>query len=200
MRAGFDDQGSGVDMAESTARLEVRLPCRLPGVQRGDRYEDPLAYFLEAGFPGSRVIGGGTLLSPEGEPLSCGIDADVLGEADEILDSVATFLDELGSPRGSTASIAGATTRTFGTTEGLALYLDGTGLAPDVYAANDINEFLDQLHESLGDRGGMQSFWEGPSETAVYLYGPSADSMREAITPLLIAHPLAESSRLVQIA
>ncbi len=187
-------------MAETTMRLEVRLPCRLPGVQRGDRYEDPLAYFLEGNFPGSRVTGGGTLLSPEGEPLSCGIDAEVVGDPDEILDGVAEFLDELGSPKGSTATIDGFAARTFGTNEGLALYLDGTGLPAEVYAAHDVNEFLDRLHESLGGTGGMQSFWEGSDETAVYLYGPSADAMRDAITPLLAAHPLARSSRLERVA
>jgi hypothetical protein len=169
-------------------------------VQRGDRYEDPLAYYLEASFPGSRVVGGGTLLSTEGEPLSCGIDADVLGAPDDILDGVATFLDELGSPVGSSATIDGLDPRTFGRNEGLALYLDGTGLDPAVYEAHDINEFLDQLHESLGASGTMQSFWEGPTETAVYMYGPSAESIREAIAPLLATHPLARSSRLVQIA
>ena len=31
----------------------------------------------------------------------------------------------------------------FGTTDGLALYLDGDGLPPEVYAANDVNELLD---------------------------------------------------------
>ena len=71
-------------MSEETTRLEVRLNARLPSVQRGDQYEDPLAYWLEDRFPGSRVTGGGTLRSREGEPLVCGIDADVIGDLDAV--------------------------------------------------------------------------------------------------------------------
>ena len=33
-------------MTDDTTTLEVRLNARLPSVQRGDRYEDPLAYWL----------------------------------------------------------------------------------------------------------------------------------------------------------
>ena len=73
-------------MVDETTTLEVRLNARLPSVQRGDRYEDPLAYWLEDRFPGSRVTGGGTLRSREGEPLVCGIDAEVVGDPDEIED------------------------------------------------------------------------------------------------------------------
>jgi hypothetical protein len=186
-------------MTEST-RLAVRINARLPGVQRGDRYEDPLAYFLEDSFPGSHVIGGGTLLSNAGEPLQCGVDADVPGAAQDILDAVVAFLDGHGAPRGSTATCGDLPAREFGTTEGLALYLDGTGLAPEVYAAHDINEFLDRLQEAVEGKGGLQAFWEGPTETAVYIYGPSAQDLRAVIEPLLASHPLAQSSRLEQIA
>ena len=187
-------------MALPAATLQVRLNARLPSVQRGDRYEDPLAFWLEDHFPGSGVTGGGTLRSAEGEPLSCGIDAHVVGDHDEILDAVTSFLEEHGTPRGSTASILGGGTREFGTTEGLALYLDGTGLGAEVYAANDINAFFDQLHAHVSGTGSLQAFWEGPSTTAVYLYGASADAIREATRPLLETHPLAGNHRLVQIA
>ena len=42
----------------TTTPLEVRLNARLHAVQRGDRYEDPLAFWLEHRFPGSKVLAG----------------------------------------------------------------------------------------------------------------------------------------------
>jgi hypothetical protein len=169
-------------------------------VQRGDRYEDPLAYWLEERFPGSRVTGGGTLRSSEGEPLSCGIDAEVVGDTDAILDGVVGFLVEQGAPRGSSATIVDGAYRPFGMAEGLAVYLNGTDLPASVYAAHDVNEFFDQLHEAVAGTGVLQSFWEGHDTTAVYVYGPSYDHLLTAIGPLLASHPLAEKARVLQIA
>jgi hypothetical protein len=192
-----DGMSSG---ARSHALLQVRINARLPSVQRGDRYEDPLAYWLESTFPGSRVTGGGTLRSPEGEPLSCGIDAEVVGDADQVVHDVVGFLEELGAPRGSSASIVDGAYRPFGSSEGLAVYLNGTDLPAAVYAAHDVNEFFDRLHEAIQGTGALQAFWEGQATTAVYAYGPSYDAMHDAIAPLLASHPLAEKARVLQIA
>ncbi len=187
-------------MTGRTSALEVRINARLHAVQRGDRYEDPLAFWLERRFPGSRVTAAGTLLSPESEPVSCAVRAEVVGDPEVVRDAVAEFLDDLGTPRGSAVVVDGLDPLPFGTTEGLALYLDGTGLPPEVYAAHDINEFLDELHAALGGTGTLQSFWETDHSTAVYLYGASADVMRAALADLLAAHPLAANSRLERIA
>jgi hypothetical protein len=187
-------------MTGTTSALEVRINARLHAVQRGDRYEDPLAFWLEEHFPGSRVTAAGTLLSPDGEPVSCAVRAEVVGDPTEIRDAVVAFLEDVGTPRGSTVLVDELEPLGFGTTEGLALYLDGTGLPPEVYAENDVNEFLDDLHEALGGTGALQSFWETAHTTAVYLYGASADAMRSAVGELLATHPLARNSRLEQIA
>ena len=66
-----------------------------------------------------------------------------------------------------------------------------------MYANNDVNELIALLHERLGDEGSMHSYWEGPSETALYLYGTSESRMRELIADVLESHPLAARSRLV---
>jgi hypothetical protein len=182
------------------ALLQVRLNARLPNVQRGDRYEDPLAFWLEDRFPGSRVTGGGTLRGADGEPLSCGVDAEIVGDVDVILDGVIAFLEDIGAPRGSTATIVHGAHRPFGVTEGMAVYLNGTDLDPDVYAAHDINEFFDRLHEATSGVGRLQAFWEGRSETAIYVYGPSYADMQAAVADLVATHPLAARSRVVQIA
>jgi len=187
-------------MTDGTTILDVRLNARLPSVQRGDRYEDPLAYWIEGAFPGSRVTGGGTLRSPDGEPLSCAVRAEVVGDAAAIEDAVADFLDGLGAPLGSSLTLGDRVAREFGVQSGFAVYLDGDGLAPEVYAANDVNEFIDELHARTAAHGVLQAFWEGPSTTALYLYGPDADELHDSMTALLESHPLAVNSRLERIA
>lgn len=187
-------------MVDGPTTLEVRLNARLPSVQRGDRYEDPLAYWLEDRFPGSRVTGGGTLRSKEGEPLVCGIDAEVVGDPDEIEDAVVVYLEALGAPRGSTVALTGRAPREVGSIEGVALYLDRHGLPDEVYAEHDVNEFLDALNDAVDGFGVLQAFWEGPDWTAVYVYGPSAQALSDIVAPLLADHPLARGARLDRIA
>jgi hypothetical protein len=185
---------------DGSTTLEALLNARLPGPQRGDRYEDPLAYWLEDRFPGSTVTAGGTLRSSDGEPLSCAVRAEVTGDPDEVLDAAATFLESIGAPRGSRLVVGDLPPRDIGTAEGVAVYLDGHGLPAEVYAAHDINEFLDALHERLQGHGVLQAFWEGPQETAVYAYGPSAIDIESAVSPFLAEHPLAQNSRVERIA
>ena len=142
-------------MSDGTSTtMEVRLNARLPSVQRGDRYEDPLAYWLEVEFPGSRVTGGGTLRSREGEPLVCGIDAEVVGDPDAVEDAVVEYLESLGAPRGSTVALTGRAPRDLGTAEGVGLYLARHGLTEEVYAENDVNEVLDALTPMLATSDG----------------------------------------------
>ena len=87
-----------------------------------------------------------------------------------------------------------------GTTEGLALYLDGDSLSPEVYATLDVNEFLDELVEELHGTGVIQGFWESQDTTGIYIYGADADVMTGAIDELLTVHPLARGHRLERIA
>ena len=183
----------------TTTPLEVRLNARLHAVQRGDRYEDPLAYWLEQRFPGSRVLAAGTLISPLGEPLSCAVRAEAVGDPEEVLAALVAFLEELGTPKGSVVEV-GDLVSDVGTTEGLALYLDGDSLSPEVYATLDVNEFLDELVEELGSTGGIQGFWESQDTTGIYIYGADADVMTGAIDELLTVHPLARGHRLERIA
>jgi hypothetical protein len=60
----------------------------------------------------------------------------------------------------------------FGITEGLAVYLNGTDLPDEVYVGGDVNELIAALLECLGAEGDMQSWWEGPRETALYPLRP----------------------------
>lgn len=180
--------------------LEAFLNARLLGPQRGDRYEDPLAYWLERAFPGSRVTAGGTLRGPDGEPLSCAVRAEVVGPPADVLDAASDFLESIGAPRGSSVTVDDLPPREIGTVEGVAVHLDGTTLPAEVYADNDVNELLDRLHERVQGHGALQSFWEGPHDTSVYVYGPSAQAIVDAVAPLLADHPLGANARVERIA
>ena len=79
------------------------------------------------------------------------------------------------------------------------MYLNGKDLPYEVYATHDVNELLDELQESLGSTGGLQSYWEGPEDTAVYLYGPSAEIMLTRVSDLLAKHPLAQMCKVEPI-
>jgi hypothetical protein len=179
--------------------LAIVLKARLRPLDRRDRYETPLLRVLEVQAPGSRITGGGTLLSPEREPQSCDFDLDLAGDPQTGLALVIGALETFGAPKGSTARLGEGQVRPFGVTEGIGLYLNGTDLPDEVYANNDVNDLIQQLLRRLGDQGSMQSWWQGPRETALYLYGPSAARMRQLIEPVVVSHPLARQSRLVPL-
>jgi hypothetical protein len=84
--------------------------------------------------------------------------------------------------------------------EGLAIYLNGTDLPDEVYRDCDVNEVYAEINRLLGDRGGIEGHWQGPTETALYLYGHSADEMRERIAGYMAEYPLCQRARVVRIA
>jgi hypothetical protein len=43
-----------------------------------------------------------------------------------------------------------------------------------MYATSRVNDLIAALLERFGAEGDMQSYWEGPRETALYFYGSSA--------------------------
>lgn len=126
------------------------------------------------------------------------MDPDV--DLDSLAGTIADFLDSRGAPRGSrVVDGSGAVLRTFGVTEGLARYLNGTDLPAEVYAASDTNEIVDAVNAALGDGGRMLSYWHGPEDTALYLYGPSEEVMRARLADLVASRPDTQLSRLESI-
>jgi hypothetical protein len=180
-------------------RLFVTLNARLRPLDRGELYEDPLQAVLDEQAPGSTVSGGGTLLSAEREPACCDIDLDIEGDGPTVLELVTVTLNQAGAPKGSTARLDGQEPVAFGLTEGLAIYLNGTDLADEVYATGDINDLGAALLTSLGGEGSMQSYWQGAQETALYFYGPSAARMADLIADVLPRFPLAQRCRVVPL-
>ncbi|MEV4510320.1 hypothetical protein AB0K00_15300 [Dactylosporangium sp. NPDC049525] len=181
------------------SRLWITINARLRPLDRGERYEDPLEEALDAKAPGSHIGGGGTLLSAEGEPTVSDVDLDVAGDAGAVLALTIATLEAAGVPKGSKVRLDDDEPITFGVTEGLAVYLNGTDLPGEVYERNDVNDLIAALLDALGTEGELQSYWEGPQETALYLYGPSAGRMSELIAGVLERFPLAQRCRVVPL-
>jgi hypothetical protein len=158
-----------------------------------------LSAVLEDRLPGCEITGGGTLLTAEREPANCDIDLDLEGDAEAALSLVIATLEASVAPKGSRARIDEGEPIPFGTTEGVAVYLNGTELPDEVYEFGDINELVGALLTRLGTEGHMQSYWQGPRETALYLYGPSAARIGELIADVLERFPLAQRCRVVPL-
>ena len=182
-----------------SGRLWITINARLRPLDRGGRYENPLQSALDARLPGSKVTGAGTSLTADREPAFSDIDLDIEGDRATALQLAIATLEAAGAPKGSRARLDGDEPVTFGVTEGLAVYLNGTDLPAEVYATNDVNHLVAALLDSLGSEGQMQSYWQGPRETALYLYGPSASHMNHLIAGVLPRFPLAQGCRVVAL-
>jgi hypothetical protein len=175
------------------------LNARLRALDRGDRYEDPLQEALEAAAFVCEFTGAGTLLSADREPVCSDFDLDVDGDVAAIVRLVIATLEAAGAPKGSRLRVDDEESLSFGVTEGLAIYLNGTDLPDEVYATADVDELVTAVVAGLGPAGGLQSYWQGPRETALYLYGPSVDVMRDLTVAVLERFPLAQRCRVVPL-
>jgi hypothetical protein len=179
----------------------AKLNARILPLDRGDRYEDPLAEALaENGF--GEITGGGTGQSANGEIDYCGIDIDLF-DTEKGVPFICDFLAQCGAPRGSVLEYEENGQRVevpFGFLEGLGIYLNGTDLPDEVYEKCDVNEFYAEINRLLGDRGDIQGHWQGPTETALYLYGYSVEEMRSLIADYVATYPLAQRARFETIA
>jgi len=113
---------------------------------------------------------------------------------------VIELLEQLGAPKGSLIQRAGEPGQPFGVTEGLALYLNGTDLPDEVYEQCDSNYVFEQIVERIEGVGEICSWWQGPTETALYLYGVSFEMLSERIADLIATYPLCQGARVVKIA
>jgi hypothetical protein len=190
----------GRKTAVQSTLVVVRLNDRAQPLDRGEIYEDPLDEVLKKQGVGS-VVGGGTLLSAEGEIEFCDIEIEIHEPTVENIALIRQTLEELGAPRGSTLRIEPELDELpFGNNEGLAVYLNGTDLPDDAYAQCDSNFVYSEFNRLLGSEGKVHSHWQGPTETALYAYGPSFATMQARLAGFLGSYPLCQRARVVQIA
>jgi hypothetical protein len=178
----------------------ARLNDRAMPLDRGDIYEDPLDDILQEKGIGE-VSGGGTQLKPNGEIEYCDVEIDLVNVSAVTVSELTITLEKLGAPKGSKLLINGGNEEIpFGKLEGLAVYLNGTDLPKSTYKECDVNYVYSEFNRLLEGIGGVHSYWQGPTETALYLYGNSVEQMKSVLRDFLDTYPLCEKARLIQIA
>ncbi len=182
-------------------QLTMTLNARLQPMHRGD-LEDTLEEVMQKHGHGVRVIGGGTLMARGGEVDKCDTEIELDDGSDEMIETLIGTMSVMLAPKGSYLTIHDKKTRRidFGVHEGLALYLNGTELADEVYQACDVNHVYNECGRLLGDDGQVASHWQGAVETALYMYGPSFEAMKTRILPFVQEYPLCQKCRIERIA
>lgn len=186
-----------VKKAASVA-VNITLVEPVQPVDRAERYEDPLFDLLETEGLGGAGDGGGTLCGDDGQIVEADFDVEISSLA--ALPVIKQFLWETGAPKGSTLRYEhkGKTVVVpVGSTEGLAIYLDGVSLPKKVYTPTCLEELFDKLADALGDDLDFRGSWRGPEETALYFYGLDAKALLAKVKPVLLAEPLAQNARIV---
>lgn len=172
----------------------ARLHEHIEPVYRGERYEDRLQPVLQAAGAG-RVTGGGSQLNRAG-----GIDfADLeieLANLDDALALTVATLEQAGAPVGSEILHQSGVLRQFGTTECLAVFLDGVSLPNEVYSTLDFSDVVAQLGSAAGDDS-YHGYWQGPQETGLFFFGRDADEMFARVEPVLARLPIGQNARVV---
>jgi hypothetical protein len=190
----------GKETATQSTLVIARLNDRAQPIDRGELYEDPLDDVLRKRRAGS-VTGGGTQLTEGSEIEFCEIEIEVREPATESIALIKQTLEELGAPKGSRlCRETQGEELPFGVNEGLAVYLNGTDLPDEVYAECDSNFVFSEFNRLLGADGKVHSHWQGPTETALYIYGPSFETMKRRLASFLSSYPLCQRARVVQIA
>ena len=176
--------------------ITLNLKARLQPSDRHENFEDPIDELLKK-YKMGEIIGGGTLMSKNGEVEECDV---VIGINKESIDKFMSFIQQLPIPKGSYLQEDDTDEKIeLGNMEGLAIYLNGTDLPDSVYESCDINFLIDELNKLLEDIGKLYSYWTGPSETALYFYGTDFNEMHKNITKLLESYPLCDKCRVIKL-
>lgn len=189
-------------MAKKVFYITLNLNARLLPLDR-EPLDDALDKILKKLKIGE-TDGGGTLVSKSGEIENCDIELCINknsfdNDINKAMDKLSEIVDVLGVPKKSQL-MCGDTVRPVGKLEGLAFYANGTELPDDVYKNCDINYVIEQMEKCMDGIGRFYSYWQGPTETALYFYGTSYDEMKSSIENFVGEYPLCRKSRIVRIA
>lgn len=174
----------------------ARLNARLQPEHAQELFVEPLSAWLQDAGQGDAALGQ-VGHSPDGEVLY--VDLRIALQDESEVATVIVGLEELGAPLASTLLLPEGE-HDFGRMQGLGLYLDGQNLPEQVYETCDPHEVFEQVSGCIDGLGDICSFWQGESETALYLYGQEAAAMEQAMAGFLASYPLCQGARLERIA
>ncbi len=202
LRGLFGRRSENDEDSDSDDRISVtaQFNHKIGPLDRGERYEEPLSEFLSKQGYGE-TDGGGTMQTKEGEIEFC--DVHMLLTSPEVsIPFIVSFLEGRGAPKGSVLKAYDnngevKTEIPFGTREGFAIYLDGVNQPAEVYKTCDSNFVVSEINKLLAGHGQIEGTWQGPTETALYIYGNSAVRMKALIQDFLGSYPLCRGARVV---
>lgn len=183
--------------------LIIQLNDRIQPLDRWVKYEDPIDKFLNDHNYGE-VAGWGTLVHENSEIMYCNVELKI--KAQYLRDWVfithlLKILQNISTPKGSKVIIESTEeVIEFGTKEGIAIYLDGINLSSEVYRNCDSNFVMKELERLIHQEGDIHRYWQGPKETAFYLYGESYESMKNSLMEFINSYPLCKWARFERIA
>lgn len=177
----------------------AELNARVLPIPRGEFYEWPLEELISKDGLG-KVLGGGTQVGAGGEIDFIDIEIEMENQDEAAVTKLIKHLEDLDAPKGSKLIFHDEKEVEFGKSEGLAVYVNGTDLPAEVYQECDINYVIEEFGKLLEGVGKYYSPWEGPAETALYMYGSSFEEMKKRLSSFLETYPLLEKAKVVQIA
>lgn len=165
----------------SSTLIVLSLNASLQPIHRAEWFGDFIEDLLRRTSPGSKVTGGGSLLSEQREILRSDIEMRVSGEARAVLDDVIQAITEHRRvPRGSYASVKGERIE-FGNSAGVAVRMVP---APEIDASYDSvpgnEKFVNALARAnsiLGASGAAYSWMIRDHRASAYFSGDSAEEM-----------------------
>lgn len=182
--------------------IVITLNDKIQPIDRGDHYEDPLDEYIQQNHIGE-VTAGGTLQAENGEIEFVNIEIQ-LNEGVEpryAASKIIEFINSINAPKNSKLRIENTKeVILFGEKEGLAIYLDGQNLEPEVYENSDVNFVVSEVKKLIGDKSEIVRFWEFSDKTALYFYGNSFTEMIEQIKDFMSEYPLCKNAEIKQIA
>jgi len=190
----------GLFKKKSPGYVTISLNARLQPVHRGD-LEDAFAEVCRKHGIEAAVVGGGTLMEENGEVKECDIEIKLDDLNEKNIETIKGLFEAMLAPKGSYMTIHGKNEKIpIGKHEGLGLYLNGTDLPAEIYKSCGANFVYQECQRLLEGIATVDSHWQGPTETAIYMYGKNFAAIERAIQPLIESYPLCQKSRVVRIA
>jgi hypothetical protein len=144
----------------------------------------------------ARIIGGGTGLSPDGEPVSCDIELEVTtADIDRVLAALIGVLDDNGIARGSWVALDGVK-HPVGSSEFVLLRtrIDDASAAEEVALTTALQEAL-----GSGTIGWHDETYSGAAGPVYVFSGPSAERILAALRLALPEHALLDGAVLASV-
>jgi len=189
----------GLLKKKSPVIIVVTLNARLQPMHRHE-LEDAFDAIAEREKIPAKIAGGGTLLEKNNEITNCDIEVEINNLNNSIIESVKSLFSAMLAPKGSYLTLPDGKKIPFGEHEGLGLYMNGTDLPEEVYKTCDSNFVYSECEKLIEGVGTINSHWQGPTETALYMYGKNFEEMKSRISSFVAEYPLCQKCRIERIA